>query len=140
MDPNLSRDELQFRESMKKFESMHTKLEVLKIANFMPCYLNRQIIIILSSLGVHDYAFVDLQDKMINSISEIVIDKHTADTYLQQYFRSVFSEYTHNKPFMNYTFDPFFRAILFTIYQKILISLIKKSKIFVGKKHFIRDL
>jgi len=49
------------RDSMVKFESDRTALEVVNWNRWMPCYLNRQLITLLSTLGVPDQVFVDLQ-------------------------------------------------------------------------------
>lgn len=49
------------RDSMVKFESARMSLEVVNWSRFMPCYLNRQIITLLSTLGVPDQVFLDLQ-------------------------------------------------------------------------------
>ncbi|RZC74895.1 hypothetical protein C5167_050384 [Papaver somniferum] len=45
------------RKSMCKFTSQNTKLDVLSWSKFQPCFLNRQAISLLSTLGVSDYVF-----------------------------------------------------------------------------------
>ena len=49
--PNMNENEIQFRPSMKKFDCVNTNLDVLNIAEYIPCFLNRQVIVILSALG-----------------------------------------------------------------------------------------
>ncbi|KAJ0897739.1 putative RNA-directed RNA polymerase [Helianthus annuus] len=48
---------LSLRKSMCKFESDNTKLDILLISKYQACYLNRQIITLLSTLGVSDHVF-----------------------------------------------------------------------------------
>ncbi|KAJ9049184.1 hypothetical protein DSO57_1027303 [Entomophthora muscae] len=68
--PNL-KCQAQLRPSQKKFHSKHCILEILNIASFSPSYLNRQIITLLSSLGVPDSVFMRLQSEMIKEISSM---------------------------------------------------------------------
>lgn len=133
LDPNLTGStQLQFRESMKKFESGYTKLDVLNIAEYIPCYLNRQIINILSSLGINDDVFSYLQDEMLKKLNQMLVDPNCASDYLNKFYRSYFSFSKNNKLF-NYCYDSFFRDLLKTIYQKSMQDLIRKSRIFVQK-------
>jgi RNA-dependent RNA polymerase len=138
VDPSLSSHQLQFRPSMNKFDSGYNKLDVLNIAEYIPCYLNRQVISILSCLGVPDESFTRLQDKMLNEMSQMLIDRYTAERYLLQYYRNTFVFNQQRDGIMfDYTLEPFFRDLLKCIYQKLLQDLIQKSRIFVGKKHHI---
>lgn len=52
MDATLKDNRVQIRPSMKKFDVEHYVLEVIKTSSFIPSFLNRQIIILLTSLGV----------------------------------------------------------------------------------------
>ncbi|EQC39802.1 hypothetical protein SDRG_03225 [Saprolegnia diclina VS20] len=56
------------RPSMRKFESSHCALEICSTASRMSCYLNRQLISVLSARGVHDTAFLALYDAMLSSL------------------------------------------------------------------------
>jgi RNA-dependent RNA polymerase len=134
VDPTLSSHQIQFRPSMNKFDSKYSKLDVLNIAEYIPCYLNRQIIIILSCLGIPDEAFVKLQNRMVSEMSGMFIERATAERYLLQYYHSgtFCSGMNEFGIRFNYTFEPFYRSLLKTIYQKLLQDLIKKSRIFVG--------
>ncbi len=137
VDPSLGsllNHHLQFRPSMKKFESIYNKLDVLNCANYIPCYLNRQVINILSSLGVADSVFSNLQDKMLIDLSEMLIDKQKAEDKLLKYYRGSFSAlHSTNSLILDYTQEPFYRQLLKTIYYKSLQNLIKKSRIFIEK-------
>ena len=60
LDPS-SGAQLSFRPSQNKFPSAHCDLEVVNWARFMPAHLNRQIIILLTALGVGSPIFYTLQ-------------------------------------------------------------------------------
>ncbi|CAI5505552.1 unnamed protein product [Closterium sp. Naga37s-1] len=49
------------RDSMDKFESQHADVELVNWTRPQPCYLNRQIVTLLSTLGVPDRVFLDMQ-------------------------------------------------------------------------------
>ncbi|KAI3982678.1 hypothetical protein MKX01_031552 [Papaver californicum] len=61
---------LYLRDSMCKFTSEVTKLDVLSWSKFQPCFLNRQVITLLSTLGVSDYIFEKKQKEAIMSPAE----------------------------------------------------------------------
>ena len=66
--------ELSFRPSMDKFVSSHCDLEVVNWSRFMPAHLNRQIIILLTALGVKSPVFYHLQQNMISSLDRALED------------------------------------------------------------------
>jgi RNA-dependent RNA polymerase len=119
---------------MNKFDSAYSRLDVLNIAKYIPCYLNRQVIVILTSCGVPDQAFVKLQDKMVSEMSKALTDRVVAERFLLQYYHSSFSsDMQQFGSTFDYTFEPFFRSLINTIYQKLMQELVKKSRIFVEK-------
>ena len=64
---------LRLRPSMRKFDSKHLHLEVIQATRFLPGHLNRQIILLLSALGVRDGAFITLLNKMIVRFEEMLV-------------------------------------------------------------------
>jgi len=56
--PNMNENEIQFRPSMKKFDCVNINLDVLNIAEYIPCFLNRQVIVILSALGKYCFLYL----------------------------------------------------------------------------------
>jgi len=128
--PDLKDKEIQFRPSMNKFESGHNRLDVLNVADYIPCFLNRQVIMILESLGIEDSVFLKLQDKMLKQMSLMLYDKITAADFILKYYRCLFP-YSSNKSSFNYALEPFFNSLLQAIHQKQLKDLIQKSRIFV---------
>uniref|UniRef100_A0A1J3CRZ2 RNA-dependent RNA polymerase n=1 Tax=Noccaea caerulescens TaxID=107243 RepID=A0A1J3CRZ2_NOCCA len=69
---------LALRYSMKKFMSKHTILEICSWTRFQPGFLNRQIITLLSVLGVPDEIFWDMQESMLYKLNRILDDTDVA--------------------------------------------------------------
>ncbi|XP_057865093.2 RNA-dependent RNA polymerase 6 [Cryptomeria japonica] len=67
-----SKHKLSLRPSMKKFESRHDMLEVITWTRFQPCFLNRQIITLLSALLVPAATFYELQDSMLDKLNQMI--------------------------------------------------------------------
>lgn len=73
VDPNSSK-KLSLRKSMSKFESGNTKLDVLAWSKYQPCYMNRQLITLLSTLGVEDNVFEKKQREVVDRLDAILTD------------------------------------------------------------------
>lgn len=69
---------LSLRSSMLKFESKNRMLNVAKWSEAMPCYLNREIITLLSTLGVRDQVFIDMQNDQMNVLGKMLTDREAA--------------------------------------------------------------
>ena len=54
---------------MCKFESFHRRLEVLQTSRPQAVYLNHQVIMLLSNLGVPDEVFIQLQNDMLDRLA-----------------------------------------------------------------------
>ncbi|KDO19528.1 hypothetical protein SPRG_15276 [Saprolegnia parasitica CBS 223.65] len=57
--------DMELRDSMRKFASEHDAIEVCSVPQVLPAYLNRQLITLLSTLGVRDDAILSLADDML---------------------------------------------------------------------------
>lgn len=124
---------------MEKFKSQHYVLEVLNHAQYIPCFLNRQVIMIISSLGVPDHAFMDLQDAMFESMSQMMIDSKKSTEYLSSHYHilpnpglSKLSTSAHGSA-MHVCVEPFLRSLLLASYKKSLSELITRSRVFVPR-------
>ncbi|MCL7022940.1 hypothetical protein MKW94_001116 [Papaver nudicaule] len=73
VDPK-SKKKLSLRESMCKFKSQNTKLDVLAWSKYQPCFLNRQVISLLSTLGVLDSVFEKKQKEVIEQLDLSLTD------------------------------------------------------------------
>ncbi|CAH9086896.1 unnamed protein product [Cuscuta europaea] len=69
---------LHLRRSMKKFDSDHRILEICSWTRFQPGFLNRQIVTLLSALGVEDKIFWNMQEKMMYRLNEMLLDSDIA--------------------------------------------------------------
>lgn len=70
---------------MLKFEGSDQTLGVCTSASFMPCFLNQDIITLLSCRGVPDSAFLDLQARQLQQLKDMVHDSAHAQRVLRQY-------------------------------------------------------
>ena len=78
LDPSLGPNTVHYRESQKKFESDDTALNICSVANFKKGFLNRQSIILLSTLGVEDKIFEDIQDNITKKYLNLLVDSSKA--------------------------------------------------------------
>lgn len=80
VDPTLKGDVLCIRPSQRKFKAPDPLyLEIVKtVKTSSPGYLNRQIILLLSTLGVPDDVFIPLQNQMRDDINSIMTDENNA--------------------------------------------------------------
>ncbi|XP_022146807.1 probable RNA-dependent RNA polymerase 1 isoform X3 [Momordica charantia] len=82
VDPYSSK-KLSLRKSMCKFESDNTKLDVLGYSKYQPCFLNRQLITLLSTLGVRDEVFEKKQREAVEQLDAILTDPLKAQEALE---------------------------------------------------------
>eukprot|EP00026_Physarum_polycephalum_P000560 Phypoly_transcript_00561.p1 GENE.Phypoly_transcript_00561~~Phypoly_transcript_00561.p1 ORF type:complete len:1059 (+),score=104.59 Phypoly_transcript_00561:1178-4354(+) len=75
--------QLYVRPSMEKFSSSHTVFEVIGTSHFIASYLNRQIITLLSNLGIPNSAFERLQDSMVQLLDSMMTNDEAAKTILK---------------------------------------------------------
>lgn len=73
VDPTSS-TKLSLRDSMKKYESQNIELDVLSWSKYQPCFLNRQLITLLSTLGVKDNVFEKKQSEAVSQLDAILVD------------------------------------------------------------------
>ncbi|XAR50155.1 RNA-directed RNA polymerase [Bertholletia excelsa] len=69
---------LSLRSSMLKFESKNRMLNVTKWSEAMPSYLNREIVSLLSTLGVEDEAFEALLDQQLHLLKKMLTSREAA--------------------------------------------------------------
>lgn len=77
IDPMSSID-LSLRPSMKKFESESRMLNITSWSKSQPCYVNREIISLLSTLGIRDEIFVAMQQDEMRETEEMLTNKEVA--------------------------------------------------------------
>lgn len=70
--------DLSLRPSMKKFESKSTMLNITNWSKSQPCYVNREIISLLSTLGIKDETFLSMQQDDMHESDEMLTNKEVA--------------------------------------------------------------
>ncbi|KAK1578735.1 hypothetical protein Q3G72_032736 [Acer saccharum] len=73
VDPT-STVKLSLRKSMSKYKSNSTSLDVLACSRYQPCFLNRQLITLMSTLGVRDSVFERKQREAVAQLDAILSD------------------------------------------------------------------
>ena len=129
---------LLLRPSMCKFESKHKKLDILNFSEYIPCYLNRQVIIIMSALGVADESFERLQNEMLIGMIDVLVNENALLLYLTSnykcpYFTAKELQFNRDNSKIPYTSEPFFRALAICAYKAQLTDLLNKSRIYLPK-------
>ncbi|EPS70289.1 hypothetical protein M569_04468, partial [Genlisea aurea] len=132
VDPS-SNMKLSLRPSMKKYESDNTKLDVLSWSKYLPCFLNRQIITLLSTLGVEDRVFLKKQREAVAQLDEILVDPLRAQEVLDLMAPGENSHILKEMLKCGYKPDeePFLSMMLRAFRSSKLLDLRTKSRIFV---------
>ncbi|KAJ9498777.1 hypothetical protein H2202_005963 [Exophiala xenobiotica] len=78
IDPDLSGLDIKIRPSQYKFDSTSDELEIIRVSEFWQPFLNRQLILVLSDLGVPDKVFLTKQDDCIEALNRALIDDAAA--------------------------------------------------------------
>ncbi|PRQ41045.1 putative RNA-directed RNA polymerase [Rosa chinensis] len=131
VDPTSSK-KLSLRKSMWKFESRNTKLDVLAWSKYQPCFLNRQLITLLSTLGVKDHIFEEKQKQAMNQLEGILTDPLKAQKALKLMFKGEATSMLNEmlkcyKP----NAEPFLSLMLQSLCASKLAELRSKTRIFV---------
>ncbi|KAI7882578.1 RdRP-domain-containing protein [Lichtheimia hyalospora FSU 10163] len=136
----LSGKRLQLRPSQIKFESKYTMFEVIRVARFLPAYLNRQAIILLSALGVKDNIFMTMTKNAIDAMDLMLKNPSTSTRLLTQNLdefgtaRAMIS--IINSGFLERQ-DPYITNLLKLFRASRMKDLKEKAKIQVSKGAFL---
>ncbi|KIW07479.1 uncharacterized protein PV09_01446 [Verruconis gallopava] len=84
VDPALSGNEVHLRPSQYKFAAVHDGLEIIRASRFVSASLNRQIIIVLSALGVSDSVFVRKMKSQLQVLDAAMVDENVAINELER--------------------------------------------------------
>lgn len=85
LDPKITGPEVHIRPSQQKFEAVYTGLEIIRSSAFATPFFNRQIIMVLSTLGVADHVFIRKQQEMVNDYELAMTDDETAVKKLRKH-------------------------------------------------------
>ncbi|KAL2515792.1 RNA-dependent RNA polymerase 2 [Forsythia ovata] len=126
---------LALRSSMLKFESKNWMLNVTKWSESMPCYLNREIIILLSTLGIEDDVFLALLEEQLHLLRRMLTNREAALKVLESMggsdgkgvlARMLRQGYEPNR-------EPYLSTMLQSQYENQLSDLRSRSRVFVPK-------
>ncbi|KAK7389041.1 hypothetical protein VNO78_23873 [Psophocarpus tetragonolobus] len=126
---------LSLRSSMLKFESKNRMLCVTKWSESMPCFLNREIISLLSTLGVKDEVFLAMQQDQLRLLERMLTDSKAALDVLECLngadSKSILVKmlYEFNEP----NSEPYLTMMLKAYYEYQLSDLKTRCRIFVPK-------
>ncbi|TKY69219.1 RNA-dependent RNA polymerase 1 [Spatholobus suberectus] len=132
VDPTSS-FKLSLRKSMRKYHSDNTKLDCLARSKFQPCYLNRQLITLLSTLGIRDGVFVRKQREAIDQLNTILKDSLKAQEVLDLMYAGEITNVLKEMLICGYkpNVEPFLSMMLQAFRASKLLELRLKSRIFI---------
>ncbi|GMH35082.1 hypothetical protein BSKO_02950 [Bryopsis sp. KO-2023] len=129
IDPNLKgTSQLCIRPSMSKFESRHRNIEILNIARPLKLYLNQQMIILLSNLGIRDETFMHLLFQHLHNLLRMMTDSKLAYNMVGS-MQSEMPWKRLEESGLNLTQEPFFRSLLFALYRSQIRDVLEKARI-----------
>ncbi|KAL1851938.1 hypothetical protein Plec18170_006241 [Paecilomyces lecythidis] len=85
VSPQAQRQEIHIRKSQYKFAAVHNGLEIIRWSQFSMATLNRQLIIVLSTLGIQDRVFLEKMHSMLENLDEAMTSESHAIRLLQRY-------------------------------------------------------
>jgi len=134
VDPTSS-VKLSLRKSMHKYDSDNIKLDVLACSKFQPCYLNRQLITLLSSLDVKDSVFEKKQKEAVTQLNMILTDSTKAHEVLDLMCSGEVTNILKEILICGYkpNVEPFLSMMLQTFRASKLLELRQKTRIFIPK-------
>ncbi|CAF1664186.1 unnamed protein product, partial [Adineta ricciae] len=127
---------LYLRESMNKFDSNNNSIDIVRVSS-MPAanFLNRQIILLLSCLGIGDEIFLSMQDKMLDDLQVLTKDPQQACEFLRNFGGASGSAYP--KFLLEYlnrfgkNMEPFAQHVLLALQGFLVKELRIKARILV---------
>lgn len=132
-EPNI---DVYFRKSMNKFSATSFSIDIVRTSlNPSIAYLNRQIILLLSTLGIPNNTFIKLQDDMLRQIRALTGSSRDAYRALKNLNESVGNGF--HAFLISYLMqldeqrDPFVRRLLMLFKAFLLKELRTKAKIAV---------
>ncbi|XP_076912251.1 RNA-dependent RNA polymerase 2-like [Bidens hawaiensis] len=126
---------LSLRKSMLKFESKNRMLNVTKHSESQSCYFNREIVTLLSTLGVKDDAFLALQDAQLRVINAMLYSSEDALMVLDGLgsydvkdilVKMLLQGYKPNR-------EPYLSMMLLSHHDNLLVDLRTRCRVFVPK-------
>lgn len=132
VDPRSNR-KLSLRKSMSKFQSENITLDVLAYSKYQPCFLNRQLITLLSTLGVGNNVFELKQEEAVRQLDRMVIEPQAAHEAVELMPMGEVTNVVKELLSCGYQPDqePYLSMLLQTFRASKLLELKTKSRIFI---------
>ncbi|KAJ4705775.1 RNA-dependent RNA polymerase [Melia azedarach] len=132
VDPTSS-TKLSLRKSMCKYKSDSTSLDILGHSKYQQCFLNRQLITLLSTLGVNDDVFERKQRDGVAQLDAILTDRAKAYEALELMSLGENTHVLKELLMCGYKPDsePFLSMMLQTFRASNLLELRTRTRIFV---------
>ena len=139
MNPNVG---LYLRDSMNKFDSNSRLIDIVRVSSAPSSgFLNRQIILLLCSLGIRDEVFLNLQNEMLDQLRTLTTNYQRASQFLNQFgehggngYNTFLLEYLKR---FSKQIDPFARQILLAFQAFLVKDLRTKAHIVVPETWFL---
>ncbi len=138
VNPDLDGEVVYVRPSMIKYDSNETDLGIIRASNFSQGYLNRQIIILLATLGIPYKIFYSMAIDEKDKIDQLIIDPHQLfqkNNNLRgdlmktcHYFQPVLPFFNTLK--LDIKKEPFLSSLVLNRCISKIIDIKKKGKIF----------
>jgi RNA-dependent RNA polymerase len=132
VDPTSS-IKLSLRNNMCKYNSENTSLDVLAWSKYQPCFLNHQIISLLSYLEVSDQVFEKKQKEIVDQLNAILTDSLSAQEALEFMFPGEIPKILKEMLTCGYkpNEEPFLSMMLQVLRASTLMDLRQKTRIYV---------
>lgn len=139
-DPSLRGQVIQIRPSQEKFPAPYKGLEICRTSQFATAYLNQQIVLVLSALGVPDEVFLVMLRRMLSKLQLALSDESVAMELLMRNIDANQSTVELGSMILDGFMaaqDPFFVSCLRLWRSWSTKYLKEKAKIFVEKGAFV---
>lgn len=120
-------DDVTFRKSMKKFESDHNILEVLNYNRPIPLYLNRHVILLLSSFDVPDKIFLELQFNELLKCMDALVEDEASLAFVKMRSK-IFNWALLPDQIVH---EPIFRQMMISNAIDVVSNIVDRARIFV---------
>ncbi|GAM90356.1 hypothetical protein ANO11243_083990 [Dothideomycetidae sp. 11243] len=138
VDPTLNGRAVHIRKSQEKFKTDFNQLEIIRVSTFATAYLNKQIILVLSALGIHDNVFLKKMNAQLVDINRALEDDQAAISML---LRTVdYNQVTIDiaKMIMSgLRHEPFVDSLLRLFSAWAIKSLKEKTNLYVSEGAFV---
>jgi RNA-dependent RNA polymerase len=140
LDPTLQGLDVKIRPSQYKFDCDSDELEIIRVSEFWQPFLNRQLILVLSDLGVPDRVFLQKQEACIQELDRSLVDDSAALRTLRDNVDPnliTLSIASMVEDGFRHTNEPFVTSLLLLHRAWTLKYLKEKAKIPISKGAFV---